>query len=39
MVGGAICRALKASGYDNLVLRTRAEVDLLDRNAVNAFSK
>ncbi|WP_375208043.1 GDP-L-fucose synthase family protein [Hyphococcus sp.] len=37
MVGGAICRALKASGYDNLVLRTRAEVDLLDRNAVNAF--
>ena len=39
MVGGAICRALKASGYDNLVLRTRAEVDLLDRNAVNAFFK
>ncbi len=37
MVGGAICRALRSNGYDNLVLRTRAEVDLLDRNAVNAF--
>lgn len=37
MVGGAIVRALRAQGYENLTLRTRAEVDLLDRNAVNDF--
>lgn len=39
MVGSAITRALRAQGYENLVLRTRAEVDLLDRNAVQAFFK
>jgi len=37
MVGGAIVRRLRAQGYENLALRTRAEVDLLDRNAVNDF--
>lgn len=37
MVGGAITRALRAQGYDSLVLRTRKEVDLLNRSAVDAF--
>ena len=35
LVGSAIVRSLRAAGYDNLVLRTRAEVDLLDRRAVD----
>lgn len=37
MVGSAICRALAAAGYENIVTRTRAELDLLDRPAVMAF--
>ena len=37
MVGSAIVRALRAAGYGNLVLRTRAELDLIDRAAVRAF--
>ena len=39
MVGSAIVRALQASGYDNLVLRTHAELDLMDAAAVAAFYK
>ena len=37
LVGSAIVRNLTASGYSNLVLRTRAELDLLDQRAVRAF--
>ena len=37
MVGSAIERCLRAHGYDNLLLRTRAELDLLDQRAVTAF--
>ncbi len=37
MAGSAIVRNLKAKGYDNLVMRTRSEVNLLDVHAVKAF--
>ena len=37
MVGSAICRRLNASGYHNLVTRSRAELDLLDQRAVHTF--
>ena len=37
MVGSALCRALAAAGYPNVVVRTRAELDLLDPRAVGAF--
>ncbi|MGQ0586043.1 MAG: GDP-L-fucose synthase family protein [Gammaproteobacteria bacterium] len=37
MVGSAITRALRAAGHDDLVTRTRAELDLTDRAAVRAF--
>lgn len=37
MVGSAIVRRLQAGGYGNLLLRTRAELDLLDQHAVHAF--
>ena len=37
LVGSAVVRALRSAGYDNLLLRTHAELDLLDRPAVNAF--
>ena len=37
LVGSAIVRALRAAGYDNLVVRTHTELDLLDRPAVDAF--
>jgi GDP-L-fucose synthase len=37
LVGSAIVRALRRQGYTNLLLRTRAEFDLLDANAVNRF--
>jgi len=37
MVGSAIVRALQAAGFNNLVVRARAELDLLDRAAVRAF--
>jgi GDP-L-fucose synthase len=37
MVGSAIVRRLQAGGYDNLLLRSRAELDLLDQRAVHAF--
>lgn len=37
LVGSAICRALGRQGYDNLHLRTRAELDLTDAVAVNKF--
>ena len=37
MVGSAIVRRLQAGGYDNLLLCSRAELDLLDQRAVHAF--
>ena len=37
MVGAALVRLLRARGYDNLLLRTRAELDLCDANTVRAF--
>jgi GDP-L-fucose synthase len=37
MVGSAIVRALQAAGHSNLLLRTRAELDLLDQTAVREF--
>lgn len=37
MVGGALMRALAARGHSNVVTAARAEVDLTDRGAVDAF--
>ena len=37
MVGSALVRRLQAGGYTNLVVRTRAELDLIDQQAVHAF--
>ena len=37
MVGSAIVRNLKANGYDNLLLASRAELDLLNQAAVSLF--
>jgi GDP-L-fucose synthase len=37
LVGSAIVRSLEHQGYTNLVLRTRARLDLLNTSAVNAF--
>jgi GDP-L-fucose synthase len=37
LVGSAICRSLERSGFSNLVVRTRAELDLRDQAAVCAF--
>ncbi|MBC7293376.1 MAG: NAD-dependent epimerase/dehydratase family protein, partial [Thermoleophilia bacterium] len=37
LVGRAILRALRAQGYDNLVLRTHAELDLTDQARTSAL--
>jgi len=37
MVGSAVCRALEASGFKNVVTRTHAELDLLDPASVRSF--
>ena len=37
LVGSAIVRGLRARGFDNLVLRTHAELDLTDQAATAAF--
>jgi GDP-L-fucose synthase len=39
MVGSAIVRKLNAEGYENLVLRTSAELDLRNQEAVDKFFK
>jgi GDP-L-fucose synthase len=39
MVGSAIVRELQRQGYDNLILRTHRELDLMDAAAVAAFYK
>lgn len=37
MVGSAIVRLLKKSGYNNIIVRSSKEVDLRDQKAVNEF--
>ncbi len=37
LVGSAIIRTLKARGYENLVTRTRSELDLVDQKGVADF--
>jgi GDP-L-fucose synthase len=37
LVGSAITRALQSQGFSNLILRTHAELDLLDQKAVLDF--
>ncbi len=37
LVGSAVVRALRAKGFDNLLLRTRQELDLTDQAAVYRF--
>lgn len=37
LVGGAIKRKLESSGYTNIVVRTHAELDLLNQAAVHQF--
>ena len=37
LVGGAILRRLQSEGASDLVLRTHAELDLIDQHAVDAF--
>ncbi len=39
LVGSAIVRALESSGYPQPIVRTRAELDLLDQQAVRRFIK
>ena len=36
MAGSAICRALQAGGYHNILTATRSELDLEDASAVTA---
>lgn len=37
LVGSALLRRLKAGGYENIVTRTHAELDLVDQAAVEVF--
>jgi GDP-L-fucose synthase len=37
MVGSAILRKLVSEGYENIITRTHAELDLLEQKLVNAF--
>lgn len=37
MVGSAIVRRLGAAGYDNIIMRSHDELDLLDQRAVHEF--
>ena len=37
MVGSAICRALEKAGYENIIVRTHRELDLIDPKAVREF--
>ncbi len=39
MVGSAIIRKLRAQGYDQLIFKTSAELDLRNQSAVNTFFK
>ena len=37
LVGSALMRRLKESGYENLITRGRSELDLADQQAVRQF--
>lgn len=37
LVGSAILRNLQSKGYDNLILKTHKELDLLNQESVNSF--
>ena len=37
MVGSALCRRLRSGGFENLLTRTRSQLDLLDGHAVREF--
>ena len=37
MVGSGITRLLKTRGYENIITRTHAELDLLNQAAVHGF--
>ena len=37
LVGSALVRTLQDKGYENIITRTHAELDLIDERAVNAF--
>ena len=37
LVGSAICRRLRQEGFDNLLLRTRQQLDLRDQAATRRF--
>ena len=37
MVGSAIVRELHRQGYTNIIIRTHAELDLINQEAVNRF--
>lgn len=37
LAGSAICRALRRAGYENLCVRSHAELDLIDQQAVRHF--
>ena len=39
LVGSAIVRALKKQGYNNFILRTHSELDLLDQKSATDFFK
>ena len=39
MVGSAITRKLQQEGFNNLVVKTSAEIDLRNQQAVNDFFK
>lgn len=39
LVGSAILRNLKNNGYENLILKTHKELDLVNQNEVNLFFK
>jgi GDP-L-fucose synthase len=39
LVGSAIVRVLKNNGYNNLILKTHLELDLINQERVNAFFK
>ncbi|MHB8453163.1 MAG: GDP-L-fucose synthase family protein [Acidiferrobacterales bacterium] len=37
LVGSALIRTLRAGGYSNIIVRTHADLDLLDQHAVRTF--
>jgi GDP-L-fucose synthase len=37
LVGSAVMRSLQAKGYDNIITRSHAELNLLNQEAVGAF--